>query len=300
MIRPDQKRIDSYVRYHSDSSLAKDIDPANDCLRYVADRFELNTEQRYWLAFVYASCYSATTTYFVYNEFPDFETLDRGRMEMWWKANREKVIFQTDRRWTRSRNQWVDCVESYRSLVFPNGSQSVTFDRLGGATPEATYLNAWKYFSEVFTFGRFTMFLFLEMVNTLTNTNMEPPDLDLSNAESSRNGLAYALGFDSLVTDKRDSKLTQQQIEGLNRSTKFLKKLLLSSGAGNVNYWSIETTLCAFKKYMKGQRYVGYYIERSRVEIEKMSAMITEGVAWDVLWQFREETYQPEYLKEKR
>ena len=42
-----------YLSYHRQSSIAKDIDPQNDCLQYVANRFELNMEQRYWLAFLF-------------------------------------------------------------------------------------------------------------------------------------------------------------------------------------------------------------------------------------------------------
>ena len=61
-----------FIEYHINSSKAKDIDPSNDCLKYVADRFELNIEQRYWLAFLFGTCYSATMVYYVYNEFPDF------------------------------------------------------------------------------------------------------------------------------------------------------------------------------------------------------------------------------------
>jgi hypothetical protein len=79
-----------YIDYHIQSSNAKDIDPSNDCLKYVADRFELNIEQRYWLAFLFATCYSATTVYYIYNEFPDYENVDVGRLQRWWDSNRDK------------------------------------------------------------------------------------------------------------------------------------------------------------------------------------------------------------------
>ncbi len=71
-----------YINYHIRSSEAKDIDPSNDCLRYISDRFELNIEQRYWLAFLFGTCYSATTVYYIYNEFPDFENVDVERQKM--------------------------------------------------------------------------------------------------------------------------------------------------------------------------------------------------------------------------
>ena len=43
----------NYIDYHIESSKAKDIDPSNDCLKYLCDRFELNIEQRFWLAFLF-------------------------------------------------------------------------------------------------------------------------------------------------------------------------------------------------------------------------------------------------------
>ena len=64
------------------------------------------------------------------------------------------------------------------------------------------------------------------------------------------------------------------------------------------NIWNVETTLCAFKKYNLKKRYVGFYIERQRKEIDKMQHLVTDGVDWSVLWQFRQENYDTKWLKE--
>ena len=40
----------SYEEYHNKSMLKKDVDPSVICLKYIADRFELNLSQRYWMA----------------------------------------------------------------------------------------------------------------------------------------------------------------------------------------------------------------------------------------------------------
>lgn len=45
------------------------------------------------------------------------------------------------------------------------------------------------------------------------------------------------------------------------------------------------------QKYMRGARYVGFYLDRMHSEIKKMAKDVDEGVYWDVLWQYREETY---------
>jgi hypothetical protein len=290
--------MDEYLRYHADSSKARDIDPANDCLRYVADRFELNTEQRYWLAFLYATCYSATTTFFIYNEFPDFETVNIPRLRRWWDRNRERLIFQTDRRWTRSRNQWVDCVRSYQDLVDPYGSQAGVFRALRQGNRWKTYDSAFGYFSKLFTFGRFTMFLYLEMVRTLTGEDLEPYALDLAEAESSRNGLCFALGLDGLVTDGQ--RLSKPTLMDLTKKFRGVMDRIATLPVEHKTVWSVETTLCAYKKFKYGDRYVGYYIERSRKELDQMSASVPDGVEWSVLWDFRREIYAPQFLHEGR
>lgn len=283
-------RLAEYLDYHTQSAKAGDVDPANACLLYLCERFELNLEQRYWLAFLYATCYSSTTTFFMYNEFPDFENVDLGRLKRWWDANRARLIFQTDRRWCRSRNQFVDCVASYRALVGAGTQQEFWHG--------AIYSRAYEDAGRIYTFGRFTLFLYLEMLHTLTGLGIEPDTIDWANAESSRNGLCYAIGRDDLMNHHTRQKLTSAQLIELDDAFDAVKHSVREVSPQCANLWNIETTLCAYKKFKLGKRYVGYYIERMRREIEQMQHSVREGVCWDVLWQFRRETYAPQFLKE--
>ena len=285
-------RLAEYLSYHRDSSLAKDIDPANDCLLYLCERFELNIEQRFWLAFLYATCYSSTTTYFLYSEFPDYETVDLQRLQRWWDANRARVIFQTDRRWCRSRNQFVDCVASYRALV---GECQKDF-----WLAKFDYPACYRAGSLIYTFGRFTLFLYLEMLHTIAGLQIEPDTIDWVRAESSRNGLCFAIGRDDLMNHHTKQRLTRADLHYLDEQFRLVRGDVERLCLPHQNLWNIETTLCAYKKFKLGKRYVGYYIERMRREIGQMQRTVPEGVCWDVLWQFREETYAPKFLLEKQ
>ena len=286
-----------FINYHILSSEAKDIDPSNDCLRYVADRFELNIEQRYWLAFLFGTCYSSTMVYYVYNEFPDYENVDVGRLQSWWNKNRDKTLFQTDRLRMKSQNKFVETFKSYKKLL-GNRTQQNYFESLKQPTKQNTYDNCYINLSQIKNFGRFTMFIYLEMVNVLTGYDFEPTYLDLANAESCRNGLVYHLGHDELDTHGKNKRLNKKQINYLQYKFKELKKEVETLNIQHKNIWNIETTLCAYKKFKKGKRYIGYYIDRQRKEIEKMQSNINEGVDWGVLWQFRNETYKKKWLKE--
>ena len=138
-------------------------------------------------------------------------------------------------------------------------------------------------------FGQFSAFNYMEALNQLTGFSHAPKRLNMIEAKSCRNGLCYAIGKPEWV----NKSLTRSRAETLD------KKFVEFCSLMNVNIYQIETTLCAYAKYMKGQRYVGYHIERMRKEIKKMES-INRSVPWEVLWQFRAETFNREYLHEDK
>jgi hypothetical protein len=291
--------LTEYLRFHRDSSAANDIDPQNDCLEYISDRYELNMEQRYWLAFLFATCYCAPTVFYIYNEFPDYQTVDVGRLERWWAANRQRLVFQTDRARVRSNNEFVNCFKSYKQVIGPN-QQEFFNDHLRGNTPVETYRKSFEWMSNIHYFGRFTMFIYLEMVSVLTDSKMIPNTLDLSNAESCRNGLALALDRKDLFSHFEDKKITAKDYASLEAGFETITQRVRDMPIRHQSVFSIETTLCAYKKVKLGKRYVGFYIERMRKEIEAMQKNVPVGVDWSVLYDFRKKTYHPRYLKEAK
>lgn len=294
-------RFREYAAYHYLSYDLNDIDPSYPLLRYIADRYELNMEQRYWIAWLYALCYNGATTFYLYNEFPDFENVDLGRLERWWmQRGRQQSAFTSDRAWVRSRNQVVPAFQSYQWLI-GNRTQQATFDGLLSSDPYKAYDRCYKYFSHMKYFGRFSLFLYLEAVHVVTGFAMKPTGINWKEATSSCNGLCYALG--------RDEWLHGEQYGGQLLSTgqynlldvefgQLLRMLQALRPSARVDAWNVETTLCAFKKYHRGTRYPGFYLDRQAREIENMSYNVQEGVDWNVLWQFRRETYQTEFLAE--
>lgn len=276
-----------YLNYHLESSVIRDIDPANDCLRYVADRFELNMEQRYWLAFLYSTCYCGPTVFYIYNEFPDYENVNVDRLERWWKSNKHKLIFQTDRLRIKTQNKFVETFQSYQHML--NGATQQEYMRRW-LTPynQHTYNQAYDGVTSVRNVGRFTAFIWLEMISVLTDFKCVPDRLDWAYADNCRKGLCYAFyGEDKVLPT-----------EVMDKMMDWLGKAFTSQHCEHSNIYNIETTLCAYKKHVHGKRYVGYYIDRQLKELEKMEAMVTEGVCWSVLWDFRRETYK--HLKHER
>lgn len=285
----------SFEDYHTQSLAAGDIDPSYGMLRYVCERFELNMEQRYWLAFLYATCYCGPTVYYIYNEFPDFENVSETRLEEWWKGNRQRLYFQTDRRWVRSRNQWCDLFRSYKNHIGALTQEQV-YKTLKTPDPYQTYENAWNYFSQVYQFGRFAMFLYLEAVHVVTGFPMKPRSMDMREAESCRNGLAFAISRPELNTDGR-GPLKPWEMQFMQQEFDRLVSRMERLDPRN-NVWNVETTLCAYKKYRYGKRWVGYYLDRQADEIQTLQKAVPDGVDWSVLWDYRRETLRPAFLRE--
>jgi hypothetical protein len=284
-----------YIEYHEKSYDIGDIDPAYPMLKYLCDRFELNIEQRYWLAFLYGCCYCGPTVYYIYNEFPDFENVDVDRLQRWWTANKHRLLFQTDRLRIRSNNQFIPAFESYKSLIdcMPKGIQTQHdfVDCIFPYTlPFHNYQVVYKVFSNVKYFGRYSMFLWLECMRHLTGIQILPDRLDWKNASNCYQGLMLAQfghqmpAGDCLMADLLlKDYIHRLQQRGANRRT---------------DIWNVETTLCAYYKYMQGKRWIGYYIQRQQKEIDTMVANVPGGVCWDVLYDFRKEYFQPSVLKQ--
>lgn len=278
--------------YHIAMMVMGDVDPSYPALEYIADRFELNIEQRLWISFLYQSCYTASTVFYIYNEFPDYENVDVRRLEWWWGNNKHKLFFQTDRAKVKNFNKFVPMFQSYRTLV--GKSQKAWFDSMIQGTPQENYDRLYKECGKIYYIGRFSLFLYLESLHRLTKLDIQPTGLDFKNAESCANGLCYALGWDDLV----GLPFQPQHIKNLTYELDKLMKDLQLGELLPIDYWCVETSLCAYKKLYWNKRYLGYYIDRLQTELLLMEKNVPEGVDWSVLWDFRKEYFDHRWLGE--
>jgi len=293
MYKIDESRVRGYKKYHADMMRIGDCDPAYPAMRYLVDRFELNTEQKYWLAFLYQATYCVPTVYYIYSEFPDYENVDTRRLQSWWTANKKRLLFQTDRAKVRNFDKFVPMFESYRDLI--GDCQAAAFDKLKRDTVVETYDTVFEFCGQIYYIGRYSLFLYLECLHRLTDYPMLPSGLELRTAESCRNGLCYALGLDSWVGENLTA-LQYKQLQG--NLADVVSDLRAEHRELPISYWNIETSLCAYKKLHQKKRYLGYYIDRQQEEIATMEANIPFGVDWQVLWNFRTEYFHHKYLGE--
>jgi hypothetical protein len=202
-------------------------------------------------------------------------------------------LFQTDRLRIRSNDQFVPAFLSYSQLF--SGKQYEAFSKLcSGENPQRNYLTLYNVLiTNTKYFGRYSMFLWLECLARLTGLNILPDRLDWQNANNCLNGLLLA--FHKPEVDHID-KYACAVVDD------YLKQMIWALQERNperrTDIWNVETTLCAYYKYRHGKRFVGYYIKRQKEEIDKMMAAVPKGVCWDVLYDFREEYFSTDTLKQ--
>lgn len=281
-----------------------DCDPAYPVLKYLLQHTHPNNiEKAYWLAFLYSTCYAAPTAWVMLKTMPPYGAISENELENWWIKNKQRLLFTTDRSKVKNFDKFVPMVLSYKKLLGDHQQQKM--EELKGITPEETYNNVYKYFGQIYYVGRFSLFLITEVINVLTNYPMIPTGLDLTEAESCRNGLCYAIGADSWVhfhgaKGKGWAGLSNDQYSYLYG---MLNKLIVESKNGcpelDINYWNVETTLCAYKKYYWNTRYLGFYLDRQLAGLIEMAKRFPElGEDWKLFFEARRNLFDPNYLGE--
>jgi hypothetical protein len=304
-MEPDyrKERWEGYLKYHALMCRTGDCDPAYPMVMWLAKRFALDTEQRYWLAFLYSCCYCLPTAWAMFTAFPSYQECTEEAFARYWQYNKPTLLFETDRAKVKNFDAILPMLASYRKIV--GTSQDGFYRRaawsgsvMGMYDPYVAYERVYAACSQFYYFGRFSLFLLLEVVNLLTQLSILPKTMDLRLAESPRNGLCYALGKDDWVT--LHSRLPYRKID----YNYLQEKLLELPDAVAKAYpdvpntiWRIETSLCGYKKLWWESRYLGFYIDRAQVELATVAARYAE-MDWQPAWDFRRRYHPQAFLGE--
>ena len=290
--RLPENRREAFIRWYAWSLKYDDCDPAVWMTNYVNERYEHNDEQRLWLCWLYGNTYYLPTAWVLMNEFPDYELATVDRMTQWNTANYQRLRYQTDTKWNKGHLPVM--FASYQKFI-GNKTQREVMESYYGDTEEQSFNNLWTSVkTELHKFGRYSTWFYLQHLKHTAGIRITPTSLmlnDYDGSRSHRNGLLLALGQD----DNYDVKLSTRDYVRLEQEAKEIleeTRNRFPEIANNVDFFTMETCLCSFKKIFREKhgRYLGYYIDRQSEEIKKVSADGWYGIDWDVLWQSREET----------
>ncbi len=290
--RERQNRREAFKRWYAWSLQYKDCDPAIWLANYINERYEHNDEQRLWFSWLYGNTYYLPTSWVLMNEFPDFELATFDRMDAWNTENYKRLRYQTDTKW--SKGHLADMYASYEKFV-GKGTQREKLESYFGDNEEQNFDNLWVALKDgLYKFGRYSTWFYMQQLKHTADIPMESTSLmlnDYSGSRSHRNGWLYALGEE----DKVDTRLTDKEYTRLEDNARYLlleMKTEYPHLADQLDYFSMETCLCSFKKLFRTHhgRYLGYYLDRQAEEIMKVEQDGWSGIEWEVLWQARAET----------
>lgn len=293
-----ESRRELFKKYYHWSLKTNDCDPAIFLMNYVNKRMELNIEQRYWFAWLYGNTYNVATAWILFNEFPDFENVDSDRLSVWNQDNYKRLRYQVDNKWQKGHLPVM--FESYKQNIYSRGrTQGEYFQSL--CTGDGIY-NFYTMQGEIvknwYKFGRYLSWFYLQTLSETCDLNITPSDLLLkeSSSESHRKGLMYALALDDIIDIKHDKELFG--ILDLE-ADELLEDMKTEFPDVQADYFSMETTLCAFKKIFRKKhgRYLGYYLDRQAEDIKKCQEDGWNGIDWQLLWDGREEILRNDLLQ---
>lgn len=289
---------ESFKRYTAAAVWSWEIDPNYPLMKYLFDRYELSKSQQYWACFLYGVFYHPGTVFYVMQEFPEYEKVDVSRLEAWHAKNWRQLRYNKDRKY--EKGHFVSMFLSYREVM---GSQTSTsqerfFERHFGPDPVENFHSLWRSLGKLLRFGRYSNYIYTETLARCMGLPIQANTIFLKESNSPRAGLCHVLGRPDLAK----ATLTKEQWEWLDVE---LEKLMheiqeeyYQTGL-QLDHWFVESCLCAFKGFFANGRYLGYYLDRMADEILQMQQEpITDGCEWNVLWQFRKESFPWEYLGE--
>ena len=264
LIPVEYRGSEGLIKWCRDSLDASDCDPSMWMFNRLHERYEPNIEQKLWLAWLYGNSYWAPTAWVIFQEFPDQDLVDPQRLDNWHSKNWRKLRYQTDCKW--SKGHLPKMYESYHNW-------------LDGRLQQDLITNDYEHMQQEsqkwFKFGRYSSFFYLQTVSETCGYTFDASNLLLSDhngSRSHRNGLLISMGnFDGI--DARFDDAGYRDLERYGRQIK--------DEVGCSNF-QLETMLCSYKKLAreKQSRYIGYYTDRQKEEIDKTASDGWNGIDW--------------------
>ena len=252
-----------------------------------------------WWVLLYSSCYCVATACVMYKNL-DFRTLTHNELEEFWEDNKQKLIFQSDRRYIKNMNQFVEIVEEFlkNSGRNPWGYLKKFIKNDEKATYESMYkeVNSWKYY------GRFGTILFMYNINKLLKIPMNNNSYDWKNGSTTTEAIFNANYMDKRAEIfKNNPALTSKDINHLNKTLeKIIDDLNKISPERNWTILGVTSDMCSYRKLFKSTRYLGYYVDRQQEEILQLQKNYPEyNSMWDYMWEDRKNGIDEKYLGEK-
>lgn len=286
-MKPQAERMAEFVAYHKNG----DGECNGILLKAYADSRNLAQQERYDLAVFYSITYCIPSAIIMLAHKQDIVKAPR----QWAQENRPRLIFQSDRRYARLNGNFEKMLQDYVA----NHPTADTF--LQGLTVGNTVRTqaALQRISTWYFFGRFSSFLFLETLCLLMGYKAQPAKMDWQNGDTATSGILNLFCLDKSADyfdkhDKLPPSLTTAKLDTM------LSKVIfeITKAGGETNVTEIETSLCAYRKFYKGSRYNGYYLDRQLEELLFFQKQPETQKTVKELFVLRQKLFDHKYLGE--
>lgn len=272
-------------------------------LPFMAQALELDTEGRYWLAWLNANTQNPVTSLLLLQAAP--RVRDWQAAADFQQANYKMLDWDTDRRYHKAR--FPEAVERYASAVDCTCSlPQHRYFREGGGD----WTGWWERAFALPTMGRLSTWSYLEYLRILLGPSVVPDAdtlllEDIPGSRSHRNGLALVLGEEWLIRDKQlgtapsDAVYTPKTLEFLGHEASVLYSEAQQRAGAEANRLSLESALCTYKSWHKpNRRYPGVYNDMLYNRL--VTAENRWGRRFDLLWDARAASLPDHLLLEKQ
>lgn len=257
----------------------------------IAEALELDTEGRYWLAWLNANTQNPVTSLLLLQAAPRPRDWERA-VELW-RSSYRMLDWDTDRRYHKAR--FEDALRGYTSAT-----------DCGCSMPQHRYFRVgyewqawWNAASALPTMGRLSTWSYLEYLRILLGPSVVPDAdtlmlEDIAGSRSHRNGLALMLGQERvLVVDKQlgragitDAVYDRDTLTYLGDEAHRLFAAASERCGAGADLLSLESALCTYKSWHKpNRRYPGVYNDMLYNRL--VSAENRWGRRFGVIWDAR-------------
>lgn len=279
-----RERMDEFVIYHRDGD--------GECnavlLSEYARRQNLSPEDKFDLSYFFSIVYCCESAIILFKNREHIRQNAVSASEFL----KPKMIFQSDRKYMKMKKRFEN------SLIF--WSRNLQHDPIKQFVKNSVLdlQKALRAVEKWYMFGRFSAYLFLETYATMMKFNVTDVAIDWKNGDTATSGLLNLFGKDDFANKFDSSNVLSVPLNVMDDWLKSVKQEVKRSG-GDSNTTKLETSLCAYRKFYKGTRYNGFYLDRMLEELLFYEKMGKYKDLTAYLFLIREELFDHELLGEK-
>ena len=285
-MKKTKERIREFVNYH----MTGDGECNGILLKAYADKHRMTMQERFDLAYFYSVTYCIPSAIIMLGERQQIIQ----NPEQWAAENKDRLIFQSDRRYARLNGCFQKILADYSRNIRADQYIDKTVTGKTISIKKAIGISTHWYF-----FGRFGAFLFIETLCLLMGYSAVNTPIQWDEGDTATSGLMNIFCLDKSADyfdkhDKLPPNLTQERLDVL------YGKLVhaIRQAGGETNVTEVETSLCAYRKFYKGSRYNGYYLDRQLEELKHYEKQPGVGIIVKDLYSLRRQLFNHKYLGE--